>query len=209
MPSSAESWGLWIRTGRPSKWISPSSAAPTPATALISVDLPAPLSPTSATTSPARTSRSTSLSACTAPNRFESPRSRSSASPLRAGAAVAPACAWVLIVLLDPGLGARALVLARADLAGLEEAVLDDRLLDVVLRDRDGVEQHGRNLLAPVVHARLRDVGGLLALRQRHRQLGGRLGDLLDRLVDGHQLLAGEDALDRGRLGVLAGHRPG
>src|SRR5207253_781690 len=46
-----------------------------PATHLISVDLPAPLSPTSAITSPFRTSRSTSVNACTEPNDLETPRS--------------------------------------------------------------------------------------------------------------------------------------
>ena len=48
-----------------------------PATHLISVDLPAPLSPTSAITSPARTSKSTSVSAWTEPKLFETPRSSS------------------------------------------------------------------------------------------------------------------------------------
>src|SRR6266487_4542680 len=46
-----------------------------PATHLISVDLPAPLSPTSAITSPGRTSKSASARACTGPNAFETPRS--------------------------------------------------------------------------------------------------------------------------------------
>ena len=55
---------------RPTVWM--------PATHLISVDLPAPLSPTSAITSPARTSKSTSVSACTEPKLFEMPRSSSS-----------------------------------------------------------------------------------------------------------------------------------
>src|SRR5947209_14577788 len=45
-----------------------------PATHLIRVDLPAPLSPTSATTSPFRTSKSTSESAWTDPNDFDRPR---------------------------------------------------------------------------------------------------------------------------------------
>src|SRR5438874_1597400 len=46
-----------------------------PATHLIIVDLPAPLSPTSDITSPLRTSKSTSVSACTEPNDFEIPLS--------------------------------------------------------------------------------------------------------------------------------------
>src|SRR5512132_2241431 len=64
---------MW--TGFPSKRISPLSAVLIPATHLIRVDLPAPLSPTSAITSPWRTSKSTSVSACTEPNDFEIPRS--------------------------------------------------------------------------------------------------------------------------------------
>ena len=49
-----------------------------PATHLIRVDLPAPLSPTRAITSPVRTSNSTSVSACTEPKLFEIPWSSSS-----------------------------------------------------------------------------------------------------------------------------------
>src|SRR5437764_15173677 len=57
-----------------------------PATDLISVDFPAPLSPTSAITWPSRTSKSTSASAWTEPNDFEIPRSsRIGAAALMAG----------------------------------------------------------------------------------------------------------------------------
>src|SRR5437764_914003 len=57
-----------------------------PATDLISVDFPAPLSPTSAITSPSRTSKSTSARAWTEPNDFEIPRSsRIGAAALMAG----------------------------------------------------------------------------------------------------------------------------
>src|SRR5664279_1455900 len=65
----------------PSKKISPLSYAMIPATHLIRVDLPAPLSPTSAMTSPLFTSKSTSVSAWTEPKDFEMlRRSRSGAS---------------------------------------------------------------------------------------------------------------------------------
>src|SRR5664280_2778583 len=65
----------------PSKKISPLSYAMIPATHLIRVDLPAPLSPTSAMTSPLFTSKSTSVSAWTEPKAFEMlRRSRSGAS---------------------------------------------------------------------------------------------------------------------------------
>ena len=46
----------------------------------------------------------------------------------------------------------------------------------------------------------------LLALEERDGDLGGALGLRLDRLVDGHVLVAREDALDRRELGILAGH---
>ena len=48
--------------------------------------------------------------------------------------------------------------------------------------------------------------GDLLAAQQRDRDLGGPLGLRLDRLVDGHVLIAREDPLDRGELGILSGH---
>src|SRR5262245_54194781 len=48
-----------------------------PATHLISVDLPAPLSPTRAITSPSRTSKSTPLRASTEPKCFDTSRSSS------------------------------------------------------------------------------------------------------------------------------------
>ena len=75
MPSFAASFGPWMWTSSPSKRISPLSGVCVPATHLMSVDFPAPLSPTSAITSPCRTSKSTSLSASTEPNDFVMPRS--------------------------------------------------------------------------------------------------------------------------------------
>src|SRR5439155_7900338 len=56
------------------------------------------------------------------------------------------------------------------------------------------VDQAGRRLLAP---------------QEREGQLGGGLRLGLDRLVDGHVLLAREDALDARELRVLAGGRLG
>src|SRR5688500_17228575 len=64
-------------TSWPSKNTSPVSAEWMPATHLMSVDLPAPLSPTSAITSPGWTAKSTSVSACTDPKLLEIPRSSS------------------------------------------------------------------------------------------------------------------------------------
>ena len=46
---------------------------------------------------------------------------------------------------------------------------------------------------------------GFSPLTSAHGELRGLLGLGLDRLVDGHELLAGDDALDAGELGVLAG----
>src|SRR3954447_16580087 len=184
-----------------------------PATHLTSVDLPAPLSPTRAMTSPLRTSKSTPRRACTAPNRLCTPRSSSSGVSLNASRSFqevggAPRRAapppWVA-GLGDPRRRAVLGVLALADVAGLQEAVLDDGVLDVVLGDRDGGQQDGGRALALVLRA---VVGrGLLALGQRDGELGGRVGLLLDRLVDRHALLAGEDVLDALGRGVLPGDR--
>src|SRR5204862_8109177 len=84
-----------------------------PAIALISVDLPAPLSPTSATTSPASTSKSTPVRASTAPKRLVTPLTsrRWVFEPVSAEAVVTR-----IYLLLDSVLGAGGLVLAGADL---------------------------------------------------------------------------------------------
>src|SRR5271156_6976229 len=67
IPLSRASCGEAKETRRWSSSISPSSSWKTPETALISVDLPAPLSPAKATTSPGWTSSETPASACTPP----------------------------------------------------------------------------------------------------------------------------------------------
>src|SRR5271154_1442601 len=74
MPLSRASCGVAKSIGLPSSRISPSSWRNTPEIALMSVDLPAPLSPASATTWPGATSNETRFSACTAPNAFETLR---------------------------------------------------------------------------------------------------------------------------------------
>src|SRR4051794_14853981 len=198
--------------GCPSQSISPSSIEWIPATHLTRVALPAPLSPTRAMTSPDRTSKSTPRRACTAPNRLCTPRSCSSGVSLNAssscrssrGAAGRRRPSWSM-GLLEPRVSAVLLVLALADVAGLQEAVLDDGVLDVGLRDRERREQHGRGLLALVRGALVR-LRGLL-LGQRRGELGGRVGLLLDRLVDRHALLAGQDVLDALGRRVLPGDR--
>src|SRR4051812_9067480 len=136
--------------GCPSQSISPSSIEWIPATHLTSVDLPAPLSPTRAMTSPARTSKSTPRRACTAPNRLCTPRSSSSGVSLTALAPFAggtPPGGGVpsgRVALLDARRGAVLLVLALADVARLQEAVLDDGVVDVGLGDRDRGEEDRR-----------------------------------------------------------------
>src|ERR1700722_7986915 len=74
MPLSRPSCGETNATRRPSRTISPSSAWNTPEIALISVDLPAPLSPAKATTSPGKTSRETLFNAWTPPKCLETLR---------------------------------------------------------------------------------------------------------------------------------------
>src|SRR3954469_18267462 len=175
---------------------------------LTSVDFPAPLSPTRPTTSPAPTWKSTLLSAWTAPNRLLTPRS----SNIGALAVAVAFMSGILLFALragDAGLLAGARVLARAELRGLPEAVLDDGVLDVALDDRDRLEDHRGHVLLAVVGLLVDEPGRrLLALQQRDGELRGALGLRLDRLVDGHVLLAGEDPLDARQLGVLAGRRP-
>src|SRR4029077_884142 len=195
----------------------PLSGECVPATHLISVDLPAPLSPTSAITSPLRTSKSTSVSACTDPNDFVMLRSwRSGVSGMftvavsyhktsggaRSGRLhLVTASADRLAVLL---------VLADADLALLDEPVRVEPV-DVGLRDPGDRKRHRRHPLLAVEPGRGR--GRLMVAKQRNRSLsrGGRLQG--HRLVDRSGLPAGDDVLrtldcrilpaERDRLQVL------
>src|SRR5215217_2367724 len=168
-----------------------------------SVDLPAPLSPTRASTSPARTSRSMFFNAWTAPKRLEMPRRDSTvvASTGWVGVGVTVMCRSVSCDLLQAGSGAGGLEGGRADVRHLVDAVLDDGVLDVGLGDRDRAEDRRRHAVG------LGGGRGLLSVGQRDGALGGRLGLRLDLLVDGHRLVAGDDPLDRGELGVLTGDR--
>src|SRR2546423_9068338 len=142
-----------MTTGFPSKRISPLSGLWMPATHLIRVDLPAPLSPTSAMTSPSRTSKSTSASACTDPNDFEMPRSwrigvsltgvgfpttKSVGTPARAPPPVSPV--WLLAELRE---------FADADVALLDELVLEGPRV-VRLVHRENVQETGGALLVHV-----------------------------------------------------------
>src|SRR5436190_19206783 len=129
-------------TGWPSQRIWPSSRGWMPAIVLIIVDLPAPLSPTSAMTSPESTWKSTPASAVTAPKRLKTPFSSSRGCPLidsplatRRGRRGAPSRhRWLAA---DSGLLAQRGVLPDTDVARLQEAVLDHRVVDVRLRHRD------------------------------------------------------------------------
>src|SRR5574337_737265 len=86
MPASRASRGVAKATGSPRSRISPALGACTPEIALISVDLPAPLSPASASTSPHSRSKLTFSSACTPPKRLESPRTARIGSLIATGA---------------------------------------------------------------------------------------------------------------------------
>src|SRR5215213_1446055 len=217
MPSATASVGVVIVTSRPSNEIVPESAGWMPAIVLTSVDLPAPLSPTRATTSPGRTSKSTSWSACTGPKLLLTPFSESTGvlplsfiwllPRMRTGAPRSGRPHSLPPGLLDAGRLAAGRVLAGADLVHRPELILDDRVLDLVLRDRHGRQEDRRHLLRAVVDLGVRR-RRVLALGERHGELRRRLGLGLDRLVDGHVLLVHEDPLDRGELGVLPGRRP-
>src|ERR1700742_3582268 len=187
--------------GEPSKTISPESNGWIPATHLIRVLFPAPLSPTRAVTSPARTSKSTSRRTWTAPKLLLIPRRDSSAG----------CCPWEALVIRNTLLFAGLLEgFARADLVRGGEAVGDD-VLHVLREDRLRLEQHGLDLrlgLGVLDRARGLGVGtGGVPLGQRDRQRGGRVGLLLDRLVDGHALGAEQHALQTLVRRVLAGGR--
>src|SRR3954468_1424248 len=65
----------------------------------------------------------------------------------------------------DASLLAGRLVLSGTDLLRRQEAVLDHRVVDVGLRDRDRLKQHGRGLRALVVARGVRR--GLLSLGER------------------------------------------
>src|ERR671911_282616 len=157
MPRRAESFGPWMCTGSPSKRISPLSNGWMPAMHLISVDLPAPLSPTRAMTSPRETWKSTSNSAWTAPKLFETPCSSRtgvsvtcvSSRPERTGGA--PGGAPPDHSLLQADLLALGGELAGTDLLHLGVIRLPGVLGDVVLGDRDRVEQHRGDVLGVVV----------------------------------------------------------
>src|SRR3954468_16764175 len=106
---------------------------------------------------------------------------------------------------LEPELLAFGRQLAGADLFLLGEVRLAEVVLDVVLGDRHRRLELRRDVLGAVVD-RARD-RRVLALGQRDRDLGGRVGLLLDRLVDGHALVAGDDVLDALQRRVLARDR--
>src|SRR5919198_1752051 len=116
-----------------------------PATDLLSVDLPAPLSPTSAITSPSRTSKSTSVNAWTDPNDLEIPRSS------RRGVAVTEPLSYQkdggARSGTPPSIHERLLAvlreLADADVALLQELVREQPLV-VGLGDRDHRQGDGR-----------------------------------------------------------------
>src|SRR5919202_6393294 len=162
-----------------------------PATHLISVDLPAPLSPTSAITSPRRTSKSASRRACTEPKLLEMPRSsRVGASGAftggvlyhGGGAPKAPPPRQALLAVL--------LVLAVADLASLQEALLEEELV-VGLRDPDRSQQDRLGALE------LRDLAPyLLVLDQGDRNVCGGFRFEANGLVDRAGLPARDDVQD-------------
>src|SRR4051795_2635765 len=200
-----------MTTGLPSHRISPPSAGWIPATVLMRVDFPAPLSPTRAMISPADTWKSTPFRAVTAPKRLKTPFSSSRACPLTT--VLSPPKGWEGARTpppdchrsLDASRCAEGRVLPDADVAALEEAVLDHRVLDVVPRDRHRRQQDRRGLGTLVVRAA---VGRRrLALGQRDGQLAGRVGLGLDGLVDRHALLTREDVLDALSGRVLPGDR--
>src|SRR6476620_7388720 len=182
-----------MRTGTPSTRIDPPSAACTPESTLISVDLPAPLSPTSAITSAGRTSRSAPRRASTLPNDLKMPRiSKRGVAPAEPRSAAERASE----VTCGGGV-------ASAQVFSGHEPVVDDPL-DVVDVDHHRVEEQRGHVVAVVVEG-VGEVGRLLAARQRDGDLGGGPGLLVQVLVDRHRLVAEQDLLQACDRGVLPG----
>src|SRR3954447_18272532 len=166
------------------------------------VDLPAPLSPTSAITSPSLTSKSASRRAWTEPKFFETPRSSSVGGEAaftggfyHGGGAPGSASTGKVF------LAAELLVLADADLAPLQEAFGEEKLV-VRLRDPDRLQQDRLRAADLAVDARDR-----LLLDDRPRGSCREVRLLPDGLVDRARLPAREDELDAGRRRVLTRQR--
>src|SRR6478735_7887843 len=210
--------------GRPWNRTSPASNGKMPATHLISVDLPAPLSPTSAVTSPGSATRSTPRRACTAPKFLWPPRTSRVGGGDRSGSAGVSARTSVIVHLASSlGCGGRGGGAGRpaprgagrpgsgsGDARGgarvgerlgahvlLGRVAVGDDVLDVVEVDRLGPAEARGDLL---VRLGVRDRAGgqvrrVPAGRQGDGQGGGGVRLLLHGLVDRHALVAGQDVL--------------
>src|SRR5665647_1627088 len=208
-------------TGASSKAISPSDVpcGYTPERIFIRVDLPAPFSPQIAWISPGRTERETSFSARTPGKVLVIARISRTVSSEMVSSDMAARC----LSYRDETFGSQSTrdlpgddhragrvsqMASEAEVRGGVEAGLDERVLDVVGGDGDGVDQVGRDDLNAVVvglgvvHVDLLAVDDLVDHR---RDLRGKFPGVLPH---GHGLLAGDD-VDHVRLvAVLPGqHR--
>src|SRR3990172_12242548 len=150
------------------------------------VDFPAPFSPTSAWISPLLTWKVTFWSALTPGNSLLMPfisRMKSS-------------------IALPLSLARRSLLSVHLPL--LEIAALDEDVVEVVLGDDDGLQEHGRDRLLVVEDRPPLGVDGL-AVGEVDRHLDGPLPELAGVLEDRHALRALRDADGARELGVLAG----
>src|SRR3954466_2242070 len=209
MPSAEASCGELSAAGWPSNSTSPESYDWTPASPLIGVSLPAPLSPTSALTLPGWTSMSTPLSTSTGPKLL-----RMSRSSMRAVMDVLLLLSRGMTMgargrrahhhcsngfcLVDAGLLAGGLDVAGAHVGDLRVAVVEHLLHVLLGHDGGRLGDERRPVGGLLVDARL------LALQQLLAQLDRRCGLELVRLVDGAVLLAQQGVLQAGRGGVLA-----
>src|SRR3954452_17500933 len=161
--------------------------------ALTSVDLPAPLSPTRPITSPARTAKSTRSKAWTGPNRLLTPSSSRSGVP----SAISTG---------DSRFFAVGRVGTGAEFGGADEPVFDHRVLDVVFDHRNRFEDRRGDVgLAVVDFFADFFLRQFFAVAEGDREFGGDFRLRRDRLVDRHELLAGEDPLQAGDGRVLTG----
>src|SRR3990172_1127358 len=146
--------------------------------------------------SPFLTWNETSSSAFTPGNSFVMFRVSSKRSPMCAPRSSGPGA--------DAGPSRGRLLLLPVHLPLLQIAALDQHVVEVVLRDDDGFEQHRRHVLLVVVDGLAAGLDGL-AVREVVRHLDGLLRERARVLEDGHALRALDDADGARQLGVLTG----
>src|SRR5436305_1219831 len=114
----------------------------------------------------------------------------------------------IIRALFDAGFFTGGLVGAGADFRRRPEFVFDDRFVDVFFLHRHRFEQNRGHFFDFVVFFGVDETRwDLFAFGQRDGHFGSVVSLWRDRLVDGHELFADENPLDRFQFGILAGGR--